>query len=153
MFCEKPFVLDGRRRRASWRHCAEPSACVTQVGYHNRFVGAFPEVKRLLDAGAIGTVTHVLAEAYGRSCCKPKGGTWRSRQGRGRRRLYDYAGHALNLLNWYCRRAASASAAPCCNAIFSREIDDEVYSTLYYRDGAQRAQLSRQLVRRVATAR
>ena len=43
-----------------------PSAeLVTQVGYHNRFVGAFREVKRLLDAGAIGEVTQLLGEAYG----------------------------------------------------------------------------------------
>ena len=39
-----------RARRARGRR----RGLVTQVGYHNRFVGAFAEVKRLLDAGAIG---------------------------------------------------------------------------------------------------
>ena len=55
---------------------------MTQVGYHNRFVGPFAEVKRLLDARAIGNVTHVLGEAYGPVVLKAKGGTWRSRRRR-----------------------------------------------------------------------
>ena len=74
---------------------------VTQVGYHNRFVGAFQEVKRLLDAGAIGEVTHVLGEAYGPVVLKPKGGTWRSQRTEGGGCLYDYAAHVLDLVNWY----------------------------------------------------
>ncbi len=55
----------------------------------------------LLDAGAIGEVTHVLGEAYGPVVLKPKGGTWRSRAAEGGGCLYDYAAHPINLLNWY----------------------------------------------------
>ncbi len=84
--------------RRSW---PSERGLVTQVGYHNRFVGAFREVKRLLDAGAIGTVTHVLAEAYGPVVLKAKGSTWRSRRAEGGGCLYDYAAHPLNLLTWY----------------------------------------------------
>ncbi len=72
IFCEKPFCLDAD----DGRELAELTAgqgLVTQVGYHNRFVAAFAEVKRLLDAGAIGQVTHVLAEAYGPVVLKPQG--------------------------------------------------------------------------------
>ena len=52
----------------SSRRSRRERALVTQVGYHNRFVGAFREVKALLEAGAIGTVTHALGEAYGPVC-------------------------------------------------------------------------------------
>lgn len=72
VFSEKPFTLspaDSDRLT----DLAEQRGLVTQVGYHNRFVGAFREVKRLLDAGAIGTVTHALGEAYGPVVLKPKG--------------------------------------------------------------------------------
>ena len=55
---------------------------VTQVGYHHRFVGSFREVRKLLDAGAIGSVTSAQGEAYGPVVLKRKGGTWRSRRPR-----------------------------------------------------------------------
>ena len=100
VFCEKPFTLsvaDGEELTA----VAREQGLVTQVGYHNRFVGPFAEVKRLLDLSAIGEVTHVLGEAYGPVVLKPKGGTWRSRKEEGGGALYDYAAHPLNLLNWY----------------------------------------------------
>src|SRR5262245_35780448 len=47
VFCEKPFTLsvsDADELSA----LASEKGVVTQVGYHNRFVGAFREVKRLL---------------------------------------------------------------------------------------------------------
>jgi predicted dehydrogenase len=100
VFCEKPFTLtvtDAEELTA----LAREKGLVTQVGYHNRFVGAFAEVKKLLDAGAIGKITHVLGEAYGPVVLKPKGGTWRSKKDEGGGALYDYAAHPLNLLNWY----------------------------------------------------
>ena len=81
VFCEKPFCLDPADADELAALAAE-RGLVTQVGYHNRFVGAFSEVKRLLDAGAIGEVTHVLAEAYGPVVLKPKGRTWRSQEPR-----------------------------------------------------------------------
>ena len=82
VFCEKPFTLDvaDSRELAS---LSRARGLVSQVGYHNRFVGAFREVKALLDAGAIGNVTHALGEAYGPVVVKAKGGTWRSRREEG----------------------------------------------------------------------
>ena len=61
---------------------APSKGLVTQVGYHNRFVGAVREVKRLLDAGAIGTVTHVLGEAYGPVVLQAEGRHLAQPQGR-----------------------------------------------------------------------
>ncbi len=104
---------------------------MTQVGYHNRFVGAFREVKQLLEAGAIGEVTHVLGEAYGPVVLKPKGGTWRSQRTEGGGCLYDYAAHVIDLVNWYVGEPVGVGGTAL-NRVFSREIDDEVFSTLYY---------------------
>jgi predicted dehydrogenase len=134
VFCEKPFTLqtsDAEELTA----LAGNKGLVTQVGYHNRFVGTFAEVKKLLDAGAIGDVTHVLGEAYGPVVLKAKGGTWRSRKDEGGGALYDYAAHPLNLVNWYLGEPAGVGGTVL-NSIFSHEIDDEVHGTLLYEGGA-----------------
>jgi predicted dehydrogenase len=127
VFCEKPFTLsvqDAEELAA----LARSKGLVTQVGYHNRFVGPFAEVKRLLDAGAIGKVTHAQGEAYGPVVLKSKGSTWRSRKEEGGGALYDYAAHPLNLLNWYFGRPTGVGGTVL-SPVFSREIDDEVYSS------------------------
>jgi predicted dehydrogenase len=139
VFCEKPFTLSAEESEELGA-LARERGLVTQVGYHNRFVGAFAEVKQLLDAGAIGRVTHVLGEAYGPVVLKAKGGTWRSRKDEGGGALYDYAAHPLNLLNWYLGEP-DAVGGTVLNPIFSREIDDEVHSTLYF-PGGESARIS-----------
>jgi predicted dehydrogenase len=130
VFCEKPFCLDPADS-ARLGAMADERGLINQVGYHNRFVGAFQEMKRLLDAGVIGRVTHVLAEAYGPVVLKPKGSTWRTQSSEGGGCLYDYAAHPINLLNW-CFGAPRAVGGSVLNKIFSRDTDDEVYSTLYF---------------------
>ena len=139
VFCEKPFVLDNAEGEEVTR-IANEKGLVNQVGYHCRFVGAFQEVKRLLDANVIGDVTHMLAEAYGPVVLKPKGSTWRTQRSEGGGCLYDYAAHPLNLLNWYfgAPRGVGGSVL---NKIFSADTDDEVFSTLYF-EGGKSAQIS-----------
>ena len=139
VFCEKPFCLDANEG-AELARLAEQKGLINQVGYHYRFVGAFQEVKRLLDAGAIGDVSHVLAEAYGPVVLKPKGSTWRTQREEGGGCLYDYAAHPLNLVNWYFG-SPNAVGGTVLNSIFSKETDDEVFSTLHFADGKS-AQLS-----------
>ena len=133
VFCEKPFCLDEEDSEALTRLARERGR-VTQVGYHCRYVGAFQEVKRLLDLGAIGEVTHILAEAYGPVVLKPQGATWRSRRSEGGGSLYDYAAHPLNLVNWYLGEPDSVGGT-ILNRVFSKETDDEVFSTLFYPGG------------------
>lgn len=133
VFCEKPFCLstaDGQALAA----LAQDRGLVTQVGYHNRFVGTFAEVKNLLEAGAIGTVTRGLAEAYGPVVLQEQGTTWRSKSAEGGGCLYDYAAHPLNLINWYLGDPVGVGGTVL-NSVFSAEIDDEVASTLYYPGG------------------
>jgi len=134
VFCEKPFVLDvadGERLVA----LAESRQRVTQVGYHYRFVGAFQEAARIVRSGALGTVHHVRAEAYGPVVLRAKGGTWRSARSEGGGALYDYACHAIDAVNFIAGVPGSVSGVVR-HGVFSRDVEDEVYCSLHYPDGA-----------------
>lgn len=139
VFCEKPLCLTSAESR-ELAALADEKGLVTQVGYHNRFVGAFREVKALLDAGAIGRVTHILAEAYGPVVLAPKGSTWRSQRTEGGGCLYDYAAHPVDLLSWYAGAPVGVGGT-ILGSVFSENTEDEVFSTLYYPGGVS-AQLS-----------
>jgi len=133
VFCEKPFVLnvaDGERLAA----LAESKALVNQVGYHYRFVGAFQEAARIVESGALGRIHHVRAEAYGPVVLRPKSGTWRSAKSEGGGALYDYACHALDLVNFIVGPPSSVGGVVL-NSIYSRDVEDEVYCTLHYQSG------------------
>jgi predicted dehydrogenase len=134
VFCEKPFVLDveeGERLVAS----ALSRRRVTQVGYHFRFVGAFKEAARIVRSGALGAVHHVRAEAYGPVVLRRKTSTWRSAKGEGGGALYDYACHAVDLVNFVVGAPTSVDGVVR-NSVFSRDVDDEVYSTMRFAGGA-----------------
>jgi predicted dehydrogenase len=139
VFCEKPFVLSADEGDALAALATE-RARVNQVGYHYRFVGAFQEVKRLLDAGVLGEVSHAMAEAYGPVVLRPKGATWRNQRSEGGGCLYDYAAHPINLLNWYFGAAEGVSGTVL-NSVFSQETEDEVYGSMHFKNGIS-AQLS-----------
>lgn len=139
VFCEKPFCLDWQDSERL-TGMARDKGVVAQVGYHYRYVGAFQEMKRLLDVGAIGQVTHIMAEAYGPVVLRPKRATWRTDQSQGGGCLYDYAAHPLNLLNWYFGTPDKVSGSVL-GQVFSEGTDDEVFSTLQWNDGPT-AQLS-----------
>lgn len=130
VFCEKPLTLSPEDS-AMLSALAGTRGLVNQVGYHHRFMGTFREVKRLLDAGAIGAVSHASAEAYGPVVLRPAGTTWRSRREEGGGCLYDYAAHPINLLNWYLG-SPSAVGGTALNRIFSAETEDEVHATLFF---------------------
>jgi predicted dehydrogenase len=139
VFCEKPFCLDWRDSEELTRLAAEKRR-VAQVGYHCRYVGAFREMKRILDSGALGRITHVLAEAYGPVVLRSKRSTWRSQKSEGGGCLYDYAAHPLNLLNWVFGVPDRISGS-FLSHVFSDGIDDQVLATLQW-TGGPTAQLS-----------
>jgi predicted dehydrogenase len=139
VFCEKPFCLDWKESEELTQR-AEEKGRVAQVGYHYRYVGAFREMKRILEAGALGRITHVLAEAYGPVVLRSKRSTWRSQKSEGGGCLYDYAAHPLNLLNWVFGVPDRISGS-FLSHVFSDGIEDQVVSTLQW-DGGPTAQLS-----------
>jgi len=134
VFCEKPFVLDVAAG-VQLIELARSRSRVTQVGYHYRFVGAFKEAARLVKSGALGDVHHVRAEAYGPVVLRRKGGTWRSAKNEGGGALYDYACHAIDLVD-FIFATPSAVSGVVRNSVFSRDVDDEIYSTLHFDNGA-----------------
>lgn len=134
VFCEKPLFLDPNEG-AKITALARQRGLVTQVGYHNRFVGTFAEAKKLIDCGAIGEVTTALAEAYGPVVVKPAGLDWRSTKAAGGGCLYDYAAHPVDLLTWYLGPVRSARGSSL-RTVFSREVDDQVSATLDFASGA-----------------
>ena len=134
VFCEKPFVLDvadGERLVQT----AAAKQLATQVGYHYRFVGAFQEAARIVRSGALGEVHHVRVESYGPVVLRAKGGTWRSSKSEGGGALYDYACHAIDLVNFVAGVPASVSGVVR-HGVFSRDVEDEVYCSLHYANGA-----------------
>ena len=133
VFCEKPFCLDWQDSEALARLAADKGV-VNQVGYHYRHVGAFQEMKRVVDSGALGRVTHVVAEAYGPVVLRTKRATWRTDKAEGGGCLYDYAAHPLNLLNWLFGVPDQVSGSHL-GRVFSEATDDEVVSTLRWNDG------------------
>ena len=137
VFCEKPFCLDWADS-ARLTQLAADKGLVAQVGYHYRYVGAFREMKRLVEAGAIGRITHVLAEAYGPVVLRPKRATWRTDKAEGGGCLYDYAAHPLNLLNWFFGTPDQVIGSHL-GQVFSEGTDDEVFSTLRWNDGTHGA--------------
>lgn len=134
VFCEKPFVLDVLSGERIVR-LAESKGLQNQVGYHYRFVAAFMEARRIVQSGALGRIHHVRAEAYGPVVLKTKGSSWRSARSEGGGALYDYACHALDSLNFVVGVPSSVSGVTM-SSIYSQDVEDEVYCTLRYEDGA-----------------
>ncbi|WP_170467460.1 Gfo/Idh/MocA family protein [Ruegeria arenilitoris] len=139
VFCEKPFCLNWQDS-LRLAELAKDKGVVTQVGYHYRYVGAFQEVRRILNSGALGNITHVQAEAYGPVVLRHRRSTWRTDNSEGGGCLYDYAAHPLNLLNWYFGTPTQVSGS-FLTRVFSEDADDQVMSTLRWDNGAT-AQLS-----------
>jgi scyllo-inositol 2-dehydrogenase (NADP+) len=133
VFCEKPFALNPAVGY-QLADLAERKQLVNQVGYHYRFVAAFNEAKRILDQKLIGEPHHIRAEAYGPVVLRPKGSTWRSQKSEGGGCLFDYACHAIDLVNYLVGRPIAVSGSVL-NSVFSNDVDDEIYSTFQFTKG------------------
>jgi scyllo-inositol 2-dehydrogenase (NADP+) len=133
VFCEKPFCLDLQQGQALVELAASKKL-INQVGYHYRYVEAYREAYRLLRAGVIGDVHHVRAEAYGPVVLRPSGATWRTSKTEGGGCLYDYASHALDLVEMLVGSPTAISGVVR-NRVFSNDVEDEVYASLHFANG------------------
>ena len=112
VFVEKPLTLS---INDSWQlaQLAQARQRANQVGYHNRFIGTFREVRRLVRSGAIGDVYHVDGKAFGQVVTKAKAGfTWRSKKSEGGGCLHDYACHVIDLMNFVVGAAERGARRP-----------------------------------------
>ncbi len=133
VFVEKPFCLKLEDSHEMVK-LAEDRKLVNQVGFHNRFIAAFREARRLIHAGAIGNVYHFTGEAYGPVVLKPKGSTWRTKVSEGGGCLYDYVSHVIDLVNYFFDKPDRVSGTVL-KKIYSKDVEDAVYSTLLYDNG------------------
>ena len=132
-FCEKPFVLhseDGEKLV----ELAKQKKLVGQVGYHNRFIATFNECRRLVAQKVMGDIFHFNAETYGPVVVRPQSGTWRSRREEGGGCLYDYTSHTLDLIKFIIGAPVKARGT-LLKSIYSKNVDDAVYATLYLENG------------------
>lgn len=133
VFCEKPFALEAIAGKKLAEEAKRLNR-VNQVGYHNRFIGTFNEVKRLLSQNILGEVYHFIGESYGPVVLKEKGGTWRSEKNQGGGCLYDYASHTIDLVNFVLDKP-TAVAGTQLKKIFSKDVEDAVYASLTLKNG------------------
>lgn len=128
VFCEKPLCLSSEEGKKMVEE-VEKGNVVNQVGYHNRFLGTFIELKRLIEAGVIGEIYHFTGEAYGPVVVKEKTGTWRSNRAEGGGCLFDYASHVINLIQFVLGTPKKVSGS-LLKSVFSKEVEDAVYTSV-----------------------
>lgn len=92
------------------------------------------EVKRLLDAKAIGEVTHAPRRNLRSGRTRSQGNVYGAISALGAAAALRCAAHPLNLVNWYLGTPTGVGGSVL-NSIFSQETDDEVFGTLYFDGG------------------
>jgi len=133
VFVEKPFCLHVEEGK-EMVNAAKARRIVNQVGYHNKFIATFHKVRSFLEAGLIGDIYHIHGEAYGPVVLRSKGRTWRAQKSEGGGCLHDYASHVINLMNYYVGLPAEVRGTVL-QRIFSREVEDAVFSNFFYSNG------------------
>ncbi len=133
VFVEKPLCLD-LDDGARLVRLANDHEIVSQVGYHNRFLGTFREARRIVQAGLLGQLYHVRGEAYGQVVLAKQGSTWRSKKSEGGGCLHDYCSHVVDLMDFVVGPPTQVVGAVL-ERIFSPKVEDAVYATLRYPNG------------------
>jgi predicted dehydrogenase len=128
VFTEKPFCLNPEEGIILVT-MAKQKSLINQVGYHNKFVGTFQEVKKIIDSGCLGEIYHFHGQANGPVVVKAKQDTWRSKPEDGGGCLMDYASHVIDLVNYMLAPVISVKAS-ILKSVFSKDVDDAVYAML-----------------------
>lgn len=132
-FVEKPFTLKVEDSKKLTQLATEKKLA-NQVGFHNRFVAAFNKAAEIVHSGLLGEIYHFEGEAYGPVVLRQKGSTWRSKKNEGGGCLHDYASHVIDLINYYFGKPDKVSGTVL-KKIYSRDVEDAVYSILSYKNG------------------
>jgi predicted dehydrogenase len=128
VFAEKPLCLtidEGQELI----DLANTKGLINQVGYHNKFIGTFQEVKRLMDNNDLGEIFHFTGESYGPVVIKSKQTNWRSNPSEGGGCLMDYASHVIDLIN-YIIGPITGVRSSILKSFYSNNVEDAVYSQL-----------------------
>ena len=133
VFCEKPLSLSFEDSKAM-ADLAKDKNLVTQVGFHNKFIGTFQAAKRFIESNMIGDIYHINGEAYGPVVVDTDSGTWRADPKEGGGCLLDYAAHVINLMEHFVGSSEKVSGT-ILKKIYSKHVEDAVYSNFFYKDG------------------
>jgi predicted dehydrogenase len=128
VFAEKPLCLTPEEG-GELVQIATTKNLINQVGYHNKFLGTFKEVKRLIDDGSLGELFHFQGEAYGPVVVRPSKETWRGDPSEGGGCLMDYASHVIDLINHLLGPVAKVHGS-LLKSCYSKNVEDSVYSLL-----------------------
>ena len=128
VFVEKPFCLDAEDGYELVK-IANQKKLINQVGYHNKFIGTFGEVKKIIDDGYLGDIQHFSAEMNGPVVIKKKQGNWRSKPEEGGGCLMDYAAHIIDLINYLISPVVNVHGA-LLKSFYSGSVEDGVFSLL-----------------------
>lgn len=133
VFAEKPLCLTPEQGK-ELVELAERRQLINQVGYHNKFIGTFQEVKKLVDGGFIGDLFHFTGESYGPVVIKPKQDTWRSDPAEGGGCLMDYASHVIDLINHILGPIQKINGS-ILKSFYSKNVEDSVFSLMELQSG------------------
>lgn len=128
VFAEKPLCLHAKEG-SDLVAAAFKNKVVNQVGYHNKFIGTFNEVKRIVEAGCIGDIFHFTGESYGPVVVRAKQNNWRSSPEEGGGCLMDYASHVIDLINYLISPIVKVKGA-ILKSFYSKHVEDSVFSLL-----------------------
>ena len=133
VFVEKPFTLNPAQGRELVL-LAQEAGIVNQVGYVIRFNDVFLQVKKLLSAKVLGELLSFRMEMCGPTVLHDAKGSWRSKGDTGGGCLYDFASHAIDLIN-YLIGAPDRVSGTVLQSIHSAHVEDAMCTTYFYRSG------------------
>jgi predicted dehydrogenase len=128
VFAEKPLCLTVGEGGGLVELAARKKV-VNQVGYHNKFLGTFRELKKIVDSGCLGEIFHFTGESYGPVVIRPKQGNWRADPAEGGGCLMDYASHVIDLINYTLGPITSVRGS-ILKPLYSKKVEDSVSSLL-----------------------
>lgn len=132
-FVEKPLAPSVQDSSRIVEKLANVEIC-NQVGYVNRFIETFLEVKRMLDAGVIGEIKSFSSEMYSATVLKDASGGWRAKKKAGGGCMYEMASHCIDLAVYLFGTPSSVKGSVT-QSIYSSNVEDLVSSTLVYEQG------------------
>jgi predicted dehydrogenase len=136
VFCEKPLGMSSNGARALME-LAERSARVLMVGYHNRFLDAYREARRVIRSGALGDLvgiraTHLVGGPY--LSWEPKSPWYFSRDNGGV--LYDAGSHIFDLVHYLTGTGIEQVCATTAKLNAESEVPDQIAIAWRARAGA-----------------
>lgn len=132
VFCEKPFTLTRKSAERALAACAR-AGVVVGLGHNRRWMENARELKRMIDAGELGTLLHV--ESNFSADLTPSAGQWRdSRAESPAGGMTSLGIHALDMMINLCGPIAEVDARSQRRAL-PFDIDDTTCALLGFRNG------------------